>query len=197
MIPISALPEYPCRCAQCTLFRSWSIQPGFTSLRTIRKPPNHLSYVFLLWMQRFSPSWIISYLYLKSQLVMLSERLERSRVLFSVATLTLSSRNLKKIRTGNNICVVFCKNATMRLFKGNHKYCFFLFLHNSWRGSASLQSPLITSCCESLAEQCVSWAHQMDLICVAVHSHDRQQMEWSLRQHFAAWSWCLMNYRDK
>lgn len=98
--------------------------------------------------------------------------------------------------TGSNICVIFCKNATMRLFRGNYKYCF-LFLHNPWRGSASLQSPLITSCCESLAEQCVSWLHQMDLICVAVHSHDRQQMECSLRQHFAAWSWCLMNYGDK
>lgn len=160
------------------------------------RPPNHLSYVFLLWMQRLSPSWIMSYLYLKNLLVLLSERLERSWALFSVDTLELSSKNFKTIWTGNNICVIFCKNATMRLCKENYKYCFF-FLHNSWRGSASLQSPLITCCCESLAEQCVSWSHQKDLICVAVHSHDRQQMEQSLRQHFAAWSWCLMNYRDK
>lgn len=195
-MPISALPEYPCRCAQCSLLRPWSIQPSLASLRTTRKPPNHLCNIFLLWMQRLSPSWIVSYLYLKNLLVLLSGRLERSWVLFSVDTLPLSSKNLKKNWTGNNICLIFCKNATMRLFRGNYKYCF-LFLHNPWRGSASLQSPLITSCCESLAEQCVSWLHQMDLICVAVHSHDRQQMECSLRQHFAAWSWCLMNYGDK
>lgn len=89
-----------------------------------------------------SPSWIMSYLYLKNLLVLLSERLERSWVLLSVDTLPLSSKNLQKIWTGNNICVISCKNAITRLFKGNYKYSFFFFFSFITHGGGQpLSSP--------------------------------------------------------
>lgn len=105
----------------------------------------------------------MSYLYLKNLLVLLSERLERSWALFSVDILALSSKNLKTIWTGNNICIIFCKNTTMSLCKENYKY-FFFFLHNSWRGSASLQSPLIKLLRELSREVCPGHTRRISFV---------------------------------
>lgn len=186
-----------CSGAQQTWFGPWSVQPNCTSLRASGSPQKNISGVCFppVGAEPFMDNFMLLFEDPACVAVWENGAHERSSVLTRQHCLL----RILQIWTRNTICVIFCEKATARLCKGNCKhysitntaFIIFFFPLNFWR------APLVTSCCDSSRRQRASCSHQMGLVCAATRSRQRQQMEWSPRQCFAAWSWCLMNYRDK